>query len=83
MGVRGSIDNSRIMEIAAALDLDTDHLAQSMKDPGIEIALQNNYELAQTLGINGTPAFIIGNELVPGAIDLSTMRELVIKAASG
>jgi putative ABC transport system permease protein len=36
--------------------------------------------LARDLGIRGTPAFVIGTELVPGAIDLETMRGLVAKA---
>jgi protein-disulfide isomerase len=33
--------------------------------------------LAKTLGISGTPAFIVGNDLVPGALDLKTLQELV------
>jgi protein-disulfide isomerase len=83
MSSRGSVDNTRIMETAAALDLDANQLAQLMNAPEIDAALQTNYKLAETLGISGTPAFIIGKELVPGAIDLEAMRELVAKAAQG
>ncbi len=83
MGGRGSMSNARIMETAASFDLDVNILAEAMNDPKIDIALQENYELAKSLGINGTPAFIIGGELIPGAIDLATMRELVEKAAQG
>ena len=37
-------------------------------------------ELAQAIGVNGTPAFVIGDELAPGAIDLATMKRLVAQA---
>ena len=82
MGGRGAISQSRIMEIAATLDLDTNQLAEAMNDPRINEALGDNQDLAESLGISGTPAFIIGDQLIPGAIDISTMRELVEKAAA-
>ena len=46
----------------------------------ITAMLQKNYELAQSLGIRGTPAFVIGDELHPGALDLRTMKALVNQA---
>ena len=51
-----------------------------MKSDSIKADLGENHALAQSLGISGTPAFIIGNELVPGAIDLDTLKGLIKKA---
>ena len=48
-----------------------------MEDPRVEQEIQHNLALAQQLGINGTPAFIIGDTLVPGAIDAATLAKLI------
>jgi protein-disulfide isomerase len=39
--------------------------------------------LAQSLGISGTPALVIGNQLVPGAISLDDLQKLVDQAHDG
>jgi protein-disulfide isomerase len=48
-----------------------------MQDPAIVEAINRNYALAEALGIKGTPAFIIGNELVPGAITADQMQKRI------
>jgi protein-disulfide isomerase len=40
-------------------------------------------ELAQALGITGTPGFVIGKQLAPGAIDYETLKHLVAEARKG
>jgi protein-disulfide isomerase len=45
--------------------------------------LKANAGLAEALEISGTPAFVVGDEIVPGAISLSTMRQLVEAARQG
>lgn len=45
----------------------------------IDAAINSNLELASKIGINGTPAFIIKGELIPGAIDTQTLNEKVGK----
>jgi protein-disulfide isomerase len=74
---RGSLTEQRIMQIAKQVGLDPARVRDGMKDPGIEETIQANYALGRQLKINGTPAFIIGGELVPGAIDLATMKQLL------
>jgi protein-disulfide isomerase len=39
--------------------------------------------MARSLGLSGTPAFIIGTELVPGATDLVTLESMVDDARHG
>jgi protein-disulfide isomerase len=36
--------------------------------------IQSSYEIAQALGITGTPTYIIGNEIIPGAIGVDELR---------
>ncbi len=51
-----------------------------MKSPEIDDIIRRNFELAQALDIRGTPAFIIGGEMVPGAIDIATMKQKIAAA---
>jgi protein-disulfide isomerase len=56
---------------------------RDMSDPAIAARLAANTALAQSLGINGTPALVIGNQLVPGAISLGDLQKLVDQAQAG
>jgi protein-disulfide isomerase len=80
---RGTINDAVIMEIAATVGLNVEKLKTDMKSAAVERTLRENYKLAQTLGINGTPAFIIGDELVPGAIIDRQMMQLIAQARQG
>jgi protein-disulfide isomerase len=51
-----------------------------MEDPAIIAQFQANDALAASLGISGTPGFIFGRKLVPGAISLDDMKKLVADA---
>ena len=45
----------------------------------IEKAIENNLDLARNIGINGTPAFIVNGELIPGAVDANTLESKLSK----
>lgn len=80
---RGDLTEDRVMEIAKKVGIDTAKLKTAMADPAITAQLKRNTELAQELQIGGTPAFIIGGKLVPGAVDLATLQEMVKAARAG
>ena len=80
MELRGEMNEARVLETAKKVGIDVDKLKTAMTDPSIKSAIERNIDLARTLQINGTPAFIIGGELVPGAVDLATLREMVATA---
>ncbi len=77
MANRGRLTETRIMGIARAVGFDTERLKTDMAAPDIERIIQRNRALAKALGITGTPTFVIGDQLVPGAIDLDTLKRLV------
>ncbi|MDA8252822.1 MAG: DsbA family protein [Rhodospirillales bacterium] len=60
--------------------LDWERLQRDMQDPAIAARIQTNLDLAHKLGVDGTPAFVIGNELLPGAMELADLQDAV-KAA--
>jgi protein-disulfide isomerase len=68
---------------ASRLGLNADRLMRDMNDPAIAAQLAANTALAQSLGITGTPALVIGTQLVPGAISLDDLQKLVDQAQAG
>lgn len=70
-------DENSVAATARAFGLDYAQLVKDMGDPAIEEQLERNYRLATAIGINGTPAFVIGDRLVPGAVDEAAMMEII------
>lgn len=76
----GKLDGDRIFEIATAVGLDVTKLRADMNDPKIKQMIDRNTALAAALGVRGTPAFVIGNQFVPGAIDVEALKQLISEA---
>jgi protein-disulfide isomerase len=60
--------------------LDWARLRRDMDDAAIARRLEGNMRLASALRIEGTPALVIGETLIPGAVDLATLERLVAEA---
>jgi protein-disulfide isomerase len=80
MGTKGQITEETIFKIAGSTGLDVDRLKQDMAAPEIDRAIKSNLALAEALNIRGTPGFIIGNQIVPGALDLETLKDMIADA---
>jgi protein-disulfide isomerase len=72
-----------IRAVARAVGLDPDRLEADMASPEVIAAIEANYELANELGIEGTPAFVVGDQLIPGAVDKGRLEQLIREARSG
>ncbi|WP_247872497.1 DsbA family protein [Azospirillum sp. TSO35-2] len=77
MAQRGQLDEAVIMRLAKSVGLDTDRLKKDMESPDVLKVIASNQALAEKLNIHGTPGFVFGDELVPGAIKLDDMKRLV------
>ena len=66
--------------LLAGIGVDGQRLRADMQAPEIAGLLGRELALAQALRIDGTPAFVVGSELVVGAVDITTLRDLVRKA---
>ena len=80
MEYSGKIDRDKIMEIAAASGLDVARLQKDMDDPKLKQIIERNTALASALGVRGTPAFVVGNQFVPGAVDTDALKQLIADA---
>ncbi len=81
MESRGSLNEKSVFSIAKKSGLNPVALKREMQQKAgdIQAVIQRNYKLAQALNINGTPAFVIGNQLLPGAVDFETLKASVKK----
>jgi protein-disulfide isomerase len=80
MATKGQISDDTVYKVAGSVGLDVDRLKQDMSAPEVEQSLKANLALADALNIRGTPGFIIGNHIVPGAVDLESLRNMIADA---
>jgi protein-disulfide isomerase len=80
MEFRGKFDMEVIKSIAAKAGLDPEKLAADMQSDKIKPMITANHDLARTLDIGATPTFIIGDQVVEGAVPLERLKELIKRA---
>ena len=77
MKAKISYDEASIMKIATSVDIDTARLKKDMQSPGIMAYIAKTRALARSLGIRGTPAFVVGEQLFPGALTASQLNRMI------
>jgi protein-disulfide isomerase len=77
MDTRGRVNGERALAVAKELGLDVARLQKDMESPEVRSALQENMGLGDKLGLTGTPAFIIGDEIIPGAVGVEPLKQVV------
>lgn len=79
MEQQGRLNKKKVFALAEDIGLDVDKLEADMASAEIDEHLQTTKALASSLGFGGTPSFVVGDELVPGMIQLPALQELVEK----
>jgi protein-disulfide isomerase len=80
MSNTAKLDADRIFGIAASVGIDVAKLKTDMEDPKIKAIIDRNMALAQELGVRGTPAFVVGKQFVPGAVEAPALQQLIVDA---
>jgi protein-disulfide isomerase len=75
-----SVDEAATLQIARSVGLDVERLKGDMESPAIKMELERNFALAEKLRITGTPAFVIGEEILRGLVDLATLQQTIAAA---
>lgn len=83
MAHRGRLSDDVIFRLAEDVGLDVERLRRDMQSDSVQAHIAANLALAQSLGIRGTPAFIVGDEVVPGAVGGDALRALIAQARQG
>jgi protein-disulfide isomerase len=74
---RGQVDGERALQVAAELGLDVERLKADAALPEVNKILADSQKLAARLGVNGTPGYVVGEEVIPGAIGFHGLAEKV------
>jgi len=83
MSLKGSLDDAAIFAAAADVGLDVPRLKADMEKPAVAEQIDRTRSLADKLAIQGTPAFVIGAELLPGAASLEELTAAIKRARAG
>ena len=82
MSLNGPITPEAIEGTGKKLGLDVAKLKADMSSKEVEGALMQNQRLANAIGVQSTPSFVIGGELISGAMDLTRFEELISKSSN-
>ncbi len=83
MAHKGKIDAEAVRNLVSTVGLDWAKLEMDMQDPAIDAAIARNDSLAASIGVRGTPAFIIGDQLIPGAIEIDDLKKRIAAERQG
>lgn len=79
MAMRGRAEEASVLRIARQVGLDQAQLRRDMQAAHVSEHINNSFELADHMGLMGTPTFIAGDEAAFGALSLEDLRELVAR----
>jgi protein-disulfide isomerase len=77
---KGDLDDRAITSIARTVGIDTGKMKARSEDAQVAAKLSRNLDLGRALELDGTPAFIIGDQLIPGAVDLQMLEQAIAEA---
>lgn len=80
LGGQGRATEAAAIKVALSLGANEATLREKMKDPSIAEALSKTYDLANKLAITGTPSYVVGNEVVFGALGQDVLAEKIAAA---
>ena len=80
---RGQVDKARALAAAKEVGLDVARIERDIGGDEVRASLEESFKLAEKLGLNGTPSYVIGNDVVVGAVGLAALREKINTARCG
>ena len=79
METQGRLTEKKVFEIATSIGLNINKLKEDAVSEEVEKILNYNKMLATRLNISGTPSFVIGQNIIPGAISRTEFIDLIKK----
>ncbi len=74
LGGRGPADKARALAVAKEVGFDMTRLEKDMDSDEVKTTIDENMKLADALGVSGTPTYVVGNEVVVGAVGLDELK---------
>ena len=80
---RGQADKTRALAVAKEVGFDIGRIEKDMTSEEVKAQLEESFKLAEALGLNGTPSYVVGSDVVIGAVGLPALKEKVNTARCG
>jgi protein-disulfide isomerase len=77
LSMHGPVGKTEALAVAKELGLDMDRLAKDMDGKDVETGLKETMDMADALQINGTPSFVVGQEVVVGAVGFDQLKDKI------
>ena len=77
LGGRGQADKAHAMAAAKDAGLNMAQIEKDLAGPEVKASLEESMKLAEALGLNGTPSYVIGSDVVVGAVGLPALQEKI------
>lgn len=83
LGNRGQADKARALAAAKEAGFDIAKIEKDMTSTEVRATLEENFKLAESMGMNGTPSYVIGKQVIVGAVGLENLKEKINTARCG
>lgn len=83
LGGRNHADETRALAVAKEIGMDMTRIKKDMKSAEAQKTLAQDYGLAEALGLNGTPSYVVGDKVIVGAVGLPTLKQDINTARCG
>jgi protein-disulfide isomerase len=83
LGGRGQADLAHALAAAKDAGFDMARLQRDMNSDEVKASIEENMKLAEALSLNGTPSYVVGSEVVVGAVGLDALKQKVNMARCG
>lgn len=77
MEAPGTPDEEKVNNIVQELGIDANTLSENIAKMEVQHELEEVRQLAEQIGVHGTPAFVIEGELLPGFVDLPQFKSKI------
>jgi protein-disulfide isomerase len=77
LGGRGPADKARALAAAKEVGFDMARIEKDMASDEVKKTIDENLKLAELIGVNGTPSYVVGDEVVVGAVGLDALKEKI------
>ena len=74
LGGRGPADKMRALAVAKDVGFDMARMEKDMNSDEVKATIEENMKLADALGVSGTPTYVVGGDVVVGAVGLDELR---------
>ena len=77
LGGRGPADKARALAVAKEVGFDMTRIEKDMDSDEVKTTIDEDMKLADALGVNGTPSYVVGDEVVVGAVGLDQLKQKI------